>query len=67
MCGCMPLKMFLYLMRSSVLLNGVLVGKTFYLKRGTRQRDPFSTFCCGLFVLPADFLRTLVNHAKDQG
>jgi hypothetical protein len=47
--GCMPLKTFLYQIRSSVLLNGVLVGKTFYVKRGTRQGDPFSTFCCGLF------------------
>jgi hypothetical protein len=47
---------------SIVLLNGV-PGKTFHCRRGVRQGDPLSPL---LFVLPADFLQTLINKAKDM-
>jgi hypothetical protein len=47
---------------SSILLNGV-PGKTFYCRRGVRQGDPLSPL---MFVLAADFLKTLLNKAKDQ-
>lgn len=48
---------------SAVLLNGVL-GKTFHCRRGVRQGDPLSPL---LFVLAADFLQSMINHAKDMG
>ena len=48
---------------SSVILNG-LPGKVFHCKRGVRQGDPLSPL---LFVLAADFLQTLLNHAVSSG
>ena len=48
---------------SFVLLNGV-PGKRFKCKRGVRQGDPLSPL---LFVLTADFLKTLINKAKVMG
>jgi hypothetical protein len=48
---------------SSVLLNGV-PGSVFKCKRGVRRGDPLSPL---LFVLAADTLQTLVNHALLTG
>jgi hypothetical protein len=48
---------------SAVLLNGI-PGKVFHCKCGVRQGDPLSPL---LFVLAADFLRTIFNAAKQQG
>lgn len=48
---------------SAVILNGV-IGKVFHRKRGVRQGDPLSPL---LFVLAADFLQTLLNHATESG
>jgi hypothetical protein len=48
---------------SSVLLNGVS-RKVFHCKRGVRQGDPLSPL---LFVLTADLLQSMINHAKNQG
>jgi hypothetical protein len=47
---------------SAILLNGV-PRKTFHCRRGVRQGDPLSPL---LFVLAADFLRTLLNKEKDM-
>jgi len=48
---------------SSVLLNGI-PGKPFLCKRGVRQGDPLSPL---LFVLTADLLQSIVNHAWSRG
>lgn len=48
---------------SSVLLNGVPC-KSFYCKRGVRQRDPLSPL---LFVLGADLLQSIINKAYSKG
>jgi hypothetical protein len=48
---------------SSVLLNGV-AGKTIHCRRGVRQGDPLSPL---LFVIVADLLQSIVNHAKERG
>jgi hypothetical protein len=48
---------------SAVLLNGV-PGKVFHCKRGVRQGDPLSPL---LFVLVAELLQLIVNHAKNIG
>ena len=48
---------------SSVLLNGV-PGKVLHCRRGVRQGDPLSPL---LFVLTADVLQSLLNHAKEDG
>jgi hypothetical protein len=48
---------------SAVLLNGV-PGKVFHCRRGVRQGDPLSPL---LFVLAADFLQTILNHARSIG
>jgi hypothetical protein len=48
---------------SSVILNG-LPGKVFHCRRGVRQGDLLSPL---LFVLAADFLQTILNHATSTG
>jgi hypothetical protein len=47
---------------SAVLLNGV-PGKFFKCKRGVRQGDPLSPL---LFVLAAELLQILINHAASM-
>jgi hypothetical protein len=48
---------------SVVILNGV-PGKVFHCKRDVRQGDPLSPL---LFVLAAELLQLIVNHAKNIG
>jgi hypothetical protein len=48
---------------TSVLLNGV-PGKKIHCKRGVRQGDPLSPL---LFVLAAELLQCVINHAWQNG
>ena len=53
----------LYSATTSVLLNGV-AGKIIKCRRGVRQGDPLSPL---LYVLTADLLQSIVNHAWQSG